>query len=192
MQYTSKTYENPAVAGFMGPFSRMLSLLIGVGRVGHRFSALYGNVAAVLVFIAIVEAFWFAIKHFKRIRDFKKGWRQRMAPAHFSWITKRSVIMCVIEPVMVAVLIILCGVCVAATWPLWVPIVTLVSVYDTIHYVIRKVKTWRTGAEPTNFHFNKVQDFPWIYGDFDGNVINEIRTAAATVNGNSERKKKHH
>ena len=169
----------------LGPFSRMWALLVGVSEVGSGLSVGYGRVAAVFVFIAVVEAFWFAFWHFKRIRNFRTGWRQRLTPVHFSWVTKSSTIMCMIEPVVVGSLIMLCGICVAAMWPFWVPIVVLVSGYDMIHYVIRKMKHWRSDDDDDDddestqrFSFNKVKEFPWIYGDYDADVISRISAEA--------------
>ena len=170
----------------LAPFPRLLALIIGVVRTGHWLSGFYGKVAAVFLFIATVEAFLFAFWHFKRIRNFKKGWRQRLTPDHLSWITKSSIIMCVIEPVAVAILIFVCGICVGITWPLWILIVMAVSIYELIHYGIKKVKQWR-GKLPTEFfHINKVKDFPWKYGDHDGDVIDSISMetmAKRTKNG---------
>ncbi len=172
----------------LGPFSRMWALLVGVSEIGSGLSVGYARVAAVFVFIAVVEAFWFAFWHFKRIRNFKTGWRQRLTPVHFGWVTKSSTIMCMIEPVVVGCLIMLCGICVAAMWPFWVPIVILVSGYDMIHYVIRKTKRWRSAddddgdgdddASNQQFSFNKVKEFPWIYGDHDPEVISRISADA--------------
>ncbi len=162
----------------VNPFARMWALIRGVGQVGSWLSGWYGKVAAVFLLIAVVEAFWFASKHYRRVRDFKKGWRQRMTPDHLSWITKSSITMCMIEPVGVAILIIVCGICVATTWPCWVPIVALVSTHDLIHYGIRKVKKWRGKLPPESFGFNKVKDFPWIYGDYDADVVSSISVEA--------------
>ncbi len=162
----------------VNPFARLWALIRGAVWFGNLLSGWYEKVAAVVLLIAVVEAVWFAIKHYRRIRDFKKGWRQRMAPAHMSWITKRSGIMCMIEPIMVFVVIILCGLCVAIVWPCWVPIVSLTSIYDLIHYGNRKVKKWRGKLPPESFGFNKVKDFPWIYGDYDADVVNSISVEA--------------
>ena len=171
------------------PFIRLLGWIFGFGRTGRLLSVLYGKVAAVFVFITVVEAFLFAFWHFKRVRNFKRGWRQRLTPDHLSWITKSSIIMCMIEPVGVAILIFVCGICVAATWPLWVLVVSVASTYDLIHYGIRKVKKWRGKLPPESFggSFNKVKDFPWKFGDYDGDVISRISADAVsnrTRNGN--------
>ncbi len=163
------------------PFSRLWALIVGVGEVGSWLSGWYGKIAAVFVLIAVVEAFFFAFWHFKRIRNFKTGWRQRLTPTHFSWVTKSSIIMCMIEPVVVGSLIMLCGICVAAMWPLWVLVVSMMSIYDVIHYVIRKIRRRETADDDERFSFNKVEEFPWIYGDHDASVISRI-TADAMLN----------
>ena len=162
----------------VNPFARLWALIRGAVWFGNLLSGWYEKVVVVLLFITLVEAFWFGSKHYRRVRDFKKGWRQRMAPAHLSWITKSSSIMCLIEPIMVTVVIILCGMCVAIVWPCWVPIVTLVSSYDAIRYGIRKLR----GKLPIQqqFNFNKVKDFPWIYGDYDADVVSSISAVEAT------------
>ncbi len=161
------------------PFSRLWTLIVGVGKVGSWFSGWYGKIAAVFVFIAVVEAFLFAFWHFKRIRNFKTGWRQRLTPTHFSWVTKSSITMCMIEPVVVGSLILLCGICVAAMWPFWVLVVSVISTYDVIHYVIRKIRRRQTADDDDErFSFNKVEEFPWLYGDHDASIIRGITADA--------------
>ena len=127
----------------LSSFYNLFRYVINFWRVGERVTAWYGSIAAMIFFVAMLEAVVFAVDHFKRIRKPKNGWRQRLTPRHVSWITQNSYTMRVIEPVLVAVAIICAGFSIAFVWPFWMPFVLAFAAYDGVQCGIHKWKVWR-------------------------------------------------
>ncbi len=105
--------------------------------------AWYGQIAAMILLIALIEAVVFGVSHFQKIRDRKRGWKARLAPRRFSKTTRSSGTMRVAEPVCVAGLILVAGFLVAFVWPLWMPFVAIIVGYDVACCLVYRWKVWR-------------------------------------------------
>lgn len=125
------------------PFYDLLAFFAGLGEIGRRLMAWYGQIAALIFLIALLEAWVFGFRHFLMIRDVKHGWKHRIAPKGLAESTQNSGIMRVGEPVLVSLATIALGFLVALVWPFWLPFVGSVVIYDVGQYLIRRWKRWR-------------------------------------------------
>ncbi len=125
------------------PLQDLIALAQGLGLLGRRIMAWYGQIAAMILLIALIEAVVFGVSHFQKIRDRKRGWKARLAPRRFSKTTRSSGTMRVAEPVCVAGLILVAGFLVAFVWPLWLPFVTIIVGYDVACCLVYRWKVWR-------------------------------------------------
>lgn len=105
--------------------------------------AWYGQIAAMIFLIALIEAVVFGVSHFQKIRNRKQGWKARLAPRQFSRMTRSSGTLRVAEPVLVAGLILVAGFVVAFVWPLWMPFVASIVGYDVVCYLVHRWKVWK-------------------------------------------------